>query len=300
MLRKMYLISPEYLNRNNRTSQTVTKQQKKSPLQKVAQSTKHNTRARVKRKNKKGPKHPYDKWIAMREEIAEAAVGRKALIKAIADFIKVVLPDTTLTQKAVTPKSESVELGTQTTPLPSTSSKENAVYETETRPITSLASDNKDTSAVSEEEEENVHKFARKSYGEVASPYLSPYVHKSGFLDAEYGLRKVGDKFFIGNSDVMVDVNSDLYIRGKHFRGTRGLWELLTRKNVNKKLVSENDLKRYKSILNLTSAHLEGYEPSAPIHISKGIKFRTIVAKLFPQTKRRGIEASLRQQWEKY
>lgn len=299
MLRKMYLISPEYLKRNDRSSQTVTKQQK-SPLQKAAQSTKHNTRARVKRKNKKGPKHPYDKWIAMREEISEAAVGRKALIKAIADFIKVVLPDTTLTQKAVTPKSESVELGTQTTPPPprstpltSTSSKED-VYEKET-----LASDDRDTSAVSEEEE-NVHKFARKSYGEVASPYLSPYVHKSGFLDAEYGLRKVGDKFFIGNSDVTVDANSDLYIKDKHFRGTRGLWELLTRKNVQKKLVSANDLKQYKSILNLTSAHLEGYEPSAPIHISKGIKFRTIVAKLFPQTKRRGIEASLRQQWEKY
>jgi len=99
MLRKMYLISPEYLNRNDRSSQTVTKQQKKSSLQKVAQSIKHNTRARVKRKNKKGSKHPCDKWIAMREEIAEAAVGRKALIKAIADFIKVVLPDTTHTKQ---------------------------------------------------------------------------------------------------------------------------------------------------------------------------------------------------------
>jgi len=30
----------------------------------------------------------------MRSEIAEAAVGPKALIKAIADFIKAVLPDT--------------------------------------------------------------------------------------------------------------------------------------------------------------------------------------------------------------
>jgi hypothetical protein len=51
---------------------------------------------------------------------------------------------------------------------------------------------------------------------------------------------------------------------------------------------------QYKSILNLTSAHLEGYEPQAPIHVSRWIKFRTVIAKLFPQTKRRGIEASLR------
>jgi len=78
---------------------------------------------------------------------------------------------------------------------------------------------------------------------------------------------------------VTVDTNSDLYIRDKHFRGTRGLWELLTRKKVNNKLVSADDLKQYKSISNLTSAHLGGYEPSAPIHVSRGIKFRTVTAK---------------------
>jgi len=35
----------------------------------------------------------------MRGEISEAAVERRALIKAIANFIKVILPDTTLAQK---------------------------------------------------------------------------------------------------------------------------------------------------------------------------------------------------------
>ena len=60
-----------------------------------------------------------------------------------------------------------------------------------------------------------------------------------------------------------VDTNSDLYIRDKRFNGTRGLLELLTRKKVDK-LVSEDDLKQYKSILDFTSAHLESYEPSAP------------------------------------
>jgi hypothetical protein len=96
-----------------------------------------------------------------------------------------------------------------------------------------------------------------------------------------------------------VVANSDLYIKDKHFRGTRGLWELLTRKRVNK-LIDANDMKKYKSILNLTTAHLEGYEPDAPIHVSRGIKFKTIIAKLFPQTKRRGIEGSLQKEWEKY
>jgi hypothetical protein len=136
--------------------------------------------------------------------------------------------------------------------------------------------------------------------GEITSPYLSPYVHKRGVLDAENGLRKEGNKFFISKSDVTVDTNSDLYIKNEHFRGTLGLWELLTRKRIDTRLVDKKDLKQYKYILNLTSAHLEGYEPNAPIHISRGIKFKTVIAKLFPQTKRRGIEASLHKEWITY
>jgi hypothetical protein len=147
---------------------------------------------------------------------------------------------------------------------------------------------------------EDVHTFAKKSFGVVASPYLSPFVNRRGLLDIDYGLRKEGDKLFIGNSDVTVDANSDLYIKNKHFVGTPGLWELLTRKCVNKKLVNKDDLKQYKSILNLTSAHLEGYEPDAPIHVSRGIKFRTVIAKLFTQTRRRGIESSLSKEWKRY
>jgi len=68
----------------------------------------------------------------------------------------------------------------------------------------------------------------------------------------------------MGMSDVTVDTNSDLYIRDKYFKGIRGLWELLNRKIVDNRLVSEDELKQCKSILDLTSAHLEGYESGAP------------------------------------
>jgi hypothetical protein len=50
-------------------------------------------------------------------------------------------------------------------------------------------------------------------------------------------------------------------------------------------------MKRYKDILNLTNARLEGYEPLASIHVSRGMKFRTVRTKLLPQTNSRGIEA---------
>jgi len=184
MLRKMYLVSPDYLSRNERPATT------RQPLPKIAPSTKQKKKTRAvrvkKKKKKKGALHPYDKWVAMRSEIAEAAVGRKALIKAIADFIKAVLPDTTLSQKVTTPRSGSVEEGTQTLhnlkptsalrfePLPSTSSAGD-VYETETSPLsagftspprpTALSydddDDGRDTGAVSEAK---IRKYARKSY----------------------------------------------------------------------------------------------------------------------------------------
>jgi hypothetical protein len=144
--------------------------------------------------------------------------------------------------------------------------------------------------------EEDVRTFAEESFGSVASPHLSPFVNRRGVLDTNYGLRKEGDKFFIGNFDVTVDANIDLYIKNKHFIGTPVLWELLTRKYVNKKLVKKDDIMQYKSIFNLTSAHLEVYESDAPIHVSCGIKFSTVITKLFPQTRRRIIEALLRKE----
>jgi hypothetical protein len=114
----------------------------------------------------------------------------------------------------------------------------------------------------------------------------------------EYGLRKIGNSLFIGNSDVTVETNSDPYITHKHFRGTLGLWKLLNRKNLDKHPVSEDDLKQYRNILDLTNAHLEGYEPGAPSNISNLPKFK-IIAKRFLHTRRRGLEAALRKNWKK-
>jgi len=42
--------------------------------------------------------------------------------------------------------------------------------------------------------EGDVKIFARKSFGKIASPYLSPDVHRRGVLDAEYGLRKIAKR----------------------------------------------------------------------------------------------------------
>jgi hypothetical protein len=61
---KMYLVSPDYVNQNERPI-------KKSSPPPPSKKTVHKTR--VKRKIKQPTPHPYDKWIAVRGKIAEAS-----------------------------------------------------------------------------------------------------------------------------------------------------------------------------------------------------------------------------------
>jgi hypothetical protein len=75
--------------------------------------------------------------------------------------------------------------------------------------------------------------FGTKNFSELASPYISPYTYKRGFLDTTYGIRQIGDAFMIGDSPVDVDKNSNVHIKKQVLPATKGLWELLTRKTVN-------------------------------------------------------------------
>jgi len=53
---------------------------------------------------------------------------------------------------------------------------------------------------------------------------------RGGFL-TQYGIRKHGDIFKISDSAVLVDQDGDMTIKEMEFRGSEGLWELLTFKS---------------------------------------------------------------------
>jgi len=177
------------------------------------------------------------------------------------------------------------------------------VFETPKRPAISVDDDDDDDvedAGNYEAVDEDVRAFGRRNFGAIASPYLTPYLYNRRFLDKQYGIRRDGGTFMIGNSAVTVDDTSDITVNDKRFRGTKGLWELLTRKKVDTKLISTNDLKRYKNILEMTSAHLVGYEPGGDIQISRGPKSVNVISKLFPQSRRRGVDGALGQRWMTY
>jgi len=94
----------------------------------------------------------------------------------------------------------------------------------------------------------------------------------------------------VSDSAILVDTDSDIKIKGQEFRGTKGLWELLTPKNVNRKHITKEDLKKYKKLLVLTNAHLTDYQPGVDIQATRGPKFHGVISHFFPQNRRRGIE----------
>jgi len=197
--------------------------------------------------------------------------------------------------------------GTQTeeeaalpTPAIASTSKE-VVYETPIhRSFPQLEEYDEDDDDDDDFAEKNIQQFGRENVGTIASPYIVPYFYNKRLLDTQYGIRKVGDSFMIGDSAVIVDTDRDITIKGQEFRGTKGLWELLTRKNVNRKHIMTDDLKKYQKILVLTNAHLTDYQPGGDIQVTRGSKFHDVISHLCPQTRRRGVESALRRKWVKY
>jgi len=109
--------------------------------------------------------------------------------------------------------------------------------------------------------EDEAREYGRENVGPVASPYLKPYVYKRRFLDTQYGVRKVGDMFMIGDSPIVFDTDGDITIKERVFKGSKGLWELLTSKKVNTEFITNDDLKTDNKTLTMPKAHLAKISP---------------------------------------
>jgi hypothetical protein len=116
---------------------------------------------------------------------------------------------------------------------------------------------------------------------------------KHHFRDKLYGIRKEGDTLIIGNSEVDLDEPGVIAVKGKRFKLPRGLWHLLTRNDIDTDIISPNDMRHYKSILQMTNAHLTGHEPQDNIKISRGLKYVKVISNLFPS-------GTIRHRWDKY
>jgi hypothetical protein len=218
---------------------------------------------RYTRRNVRLKRNSYDEWVKLRHKLREADIRGKSRTKAISEFLRQVMPTPTeppAQQQQQQLAVPRVEVETSPPPTP---------------PPTSAEIDDDDDA--------------------VSVPYSMP-----SLLDTQYGIRKGGDIFMIGDSPLYVDIDGDITINDKQFKGTEGLWELLTRIHVNMERVSKTDLNTYQKILVETNAHLTGYQPDDTLNITRGKNFRDVIAPLFAHPKGREVESSLRRRWKKY
>jgi hypothetical protein len=69
-------------------------------------------------------------------------------------------------------------------------------------------------------DEEDVRQFAKFNFGPLASPYITPYIHRGAvYLDREYGLlRDMDGKFRVGNSEVEIHYGNNIVIGNRKFK----------------------------------------------------------------------------------
>jgi hypothetical protein len=117
--------------------------------------------------------------------------------------------------------------------------------------------------------------FSAKHFGSVIHPYVSAYVYRTGNIEKDFGMRREGDGTYrIRNAAVHIDQDSNVFVQGKYYKGTRGLFELLTRKKMDRYFITDRDLTSYRETLESTLGHLELNDPAGVIKTTRGAKFQ--------------------------
>ena len=119
-----------------------------------------------------------------------------------------------------------------------------------------------------------------QNIGPIASKALKKFLKKDE-ADKTYGLRDENNKFYIGNKLVIIDGN-DLIVGKYEYKGTPGLWELITSKKPDITKFTEDDLTKYGFLMIRSNALRQNYDPdnNKPLS-SSGYKWTNILSKIW-------------------
>nr|CAI5855920.1 unnamed protein product [Callosobruchus analis] len=82
-------------------------------------------------------------------------------------------------------------------------------------------------------------------------------------------------KIQIGDSQLDI-VGSDVYVKGKRYKGTQGLYELLFKKYPNKALFNDEDVENYRRIVYKTNAHRRHHRRSGQMQAASWKSIREL------------------------
>lgn len=117
--------------------------------------------------------------------------------------------------------------------------------------------------------------FTGVKFGEIATKALSESIGKPGAYDNVTGLYTNGGKFFLGDKEVNFD-GDNIIIDGDEYKGTPGLWQLITSKTPLDGSYNQNDRDVYSDIMQRTNAIRSEKNPSRP-KLNTGFKWKNLL-----------------------
>lgn len=156
--------------------------------------------------------------------------------------------------------------------------------------------DDSSESYLVENEPSNISVLAKEieTKGILTRKYLMKFLLATPSVNRKYhvyGARLENNGLMIGDSEITVDNQDNLIIKGKSYKGTPGLFELIFKSKPEK--FTTTDLNRYKLICKLTNAHRKKYSHNCPLHRNKSLKYKNIIAKLFPSKTKKSTGTGL-------
>ena len=120
----------------------------------------------------------------------------------------------------------------------------------------------------------------KTNLGPIATNALKKFLRRDD-ADKIYGLRDKNGKFYIGNKLAVID-NNDLIVGKYEYKGTPGLWELITSKNPDKSKYGEEDLEIYAKLLIRSNALRQNYDPDNKRPLSSpGNKWKNLLSNIW-------------------
>ena len=115
--------------------------------------------------------------------------------------------------------------------------------------------------------------------GELATDYLKQYASNKKSVDTTFGINSKNGDFYIGYEQITIE-GDDVVIDRTVYKGTPGLWELITMAKPNNSIYDSNDLETYAEILERTNAMSQPSNPKKP-KSSKSEKYTQIIKPLW-------------------
>ena len=132
----------------------------------------------------------------------------------------------------------------------------------------------------------NDKELTEDNLGDISSSFLKRYnMRFVNDVRRNFEISKIGNKMVFGKMEVNVDGN-DIVVGGEKYKGTNGLWELMTESNAPDEWSSFNDedLQNYSKIIFNTGAIYSESNPNKP-KASRSEKYRKIIKPLWEKFK---------------